>query len=170
MNLQGKTVIVTGAARGIGQRYAMRMAEIGMNVIAADKADCSETVKKCYGSGKAIACTVDVADMASVQKMVDLAVEKLGKIHVLVNNAALYGGLKGGRIEQLSEAEWDACMAVNVKGVWNCSKAVIPIMRKQGGGSIVNIASLAAVRGLPYSLHYATSKGAVIAMTRSMAR
>ncbi|MGE4012910.1 MAG: SDR family NAD(P)-dependent oxidoreductase, partial [Alphaproteobacteria bacterium] len=139
MNLQGKTVIVTGAARGIGQRYAMRMAEIGMNVIAADKADCSETVKKCYGSGKAIACTVDVADMASVQKMVDLAVEKLGKIHVLVNNAALYGGLKGGRIEQLSEAEWDACMAVNVKGVWNCSKAVIPIMRKQGGGSIVNI-------------------------------
>ncbi|MGE4013750.1 MAG: SDR family NAD(P)-dependent oxidoreductase, partial [Alphaproteobacteria bacterium] len=65
---------------------------------------------------------------------------------------------------------WDACMAVNVKGVWNCSKAVIPIMRKQGGGSIVNIASLAAVRGLPYSLHYATTKGAVIAMTRSMAR
>lgn len=170
MNLQGKTAIVTGAARGIGQRYAMRMAEIGMNVIAADLADCSETVKKCYGSGRFHGVKVDVADSASAQKMVDFAVEKFGKVHVLVNNAAMYGNLKGGRIEQLDEAEWDACMRVNVKGVWNCSKAVIPVMRKQGGGSIVNIASLAAVRGLPYSLHYATSKGGVIAMTRSMAR
>lgn len=170
MNLAGKTAIVTGAARGLGRTYVHRLIDAGVNVVAADTRDCAETVGSAYGAGKGLAVEADVTDMTSVQKMADAAAEAFGTVDVLVNNAALYGGLKGGRIEQLDEAEWDACMAVNVKGIWNCCKAVIPRMREQGGGSIINISSLAAVYGLPYSLHYATSKAAVIGMTRSMAR
>lgn len=170
MNLFGKTAIVTGAARGLGQRYAQKMFETGMNVVAADLADCTETVDGMYGSGKGVAATVDVTDFTSVTAMVDLAVERFGTVDVLVNNAALYGGLKGGRLEELDEAEWDACMRVNVKGIWNCVRAVTPVMREAGGGSIVNVSSLAAVYGLPYALHYSASKAAVIGMTRAMAR
>jgi 3-oxoacyl-[acyl-carrier protein] reductase len=170
MNLVGRTAIVTGAARGLGRTYAMKMMEAGMNLVVADQADVGETMERLYGAGKAIPAEVDVADFASVQAMAAKALSVFGRIDVLVNNAALYGGLTGGRAEQLDEAEWDRCMQVNVKGVWNCCRAVIPAMRKQGGGSIVNITSLAAVYGLPYALHYSASKGAVIAITRSLAR
>ncbi len=169
-NLVGRTAIVTGAARGLGRAYAIKLMEAGMNVVAADTADTAETVGAFYGAGRGLGVGVDVADFASVQAMAEKALKEFGRIDVLINNAALYGGLKGGRVEQIDEAEWDRCMAVNVKGVWNCSRAVIPAMRKQGGGSIVNIASLAALYGLPYALHYSTAKAAVIGMTRAMAR
>lgn len=170
MDLTGKTAIVTGAARGLGRRYAQALAEAGMNVVAADRADCAETVAGMAGPGNRAAANLDVTDFESVQATVDLAVERFGSVDVLVNNAALYGGLKGGRLEELDEDEWDACMKVNVKGIWNCVRAVTPAMRKAGGGSIVNISSLAAVYGLPYALHYSASKAAVIGMTRAMAR
>lgn len=170
MNLTGKTAIVTGAARGLGQAYAQKMVEMGVNVVAADIADCSETVDAAYGPGKIVGTSVDVAGFDSAEAMAALACERFGGIDILVNNAALYGSLTGGRIETIAEADWDACMAVNVKGLWNCAKAVIPSMRERGGGSIINISSLAAVYGLPYALHYSTSKGAVIGMTRAMAR
>jgi len=114
--------------------------------------------------------TLDVTDMASCAAMADAAVEKYGRIDVLINNAALYGGLKGGRFEGLDPGDWNRVLAVNVTGVWNCCKAVVGAMREAGSGSIVNISSLAAVYGLPFSLHYATSKAAVIGMTRSLAR
>jgi 3-oxoacyl-[acyl-carrier protein] reductase len=87
-----------------------------------------------------------------------------------VNNAALYGALHGGRFDAIAEDEWDAAMAVNVKGVWNCCKAIVPTMREGGGGSIVNITSLAAIYGMPYALHYTVSKAAVIGLTRGLAR
>src|SRR6202042_2508456 len=102
--------------------------------------------------------------------MVELAMERFGHIDGLVNNAALYGSLRGGRFNQIDENDWDAAMTVNVKGIWNCCKAVVPAMRQTGGGSIVNIASLAATYGMPYALHYTTSKAAVIGMTRGLAR
>jgi len=89
---------------------------------------------------------------------------------VLINNAALYGGLTGGRFDMLDEDEWDRTMEVNVKGIWNCCKAVVPHMKTAGGGSIINVASLAATYGLPFALHYTTSKAAVIGMTRGLAR
>jgi 3-oxoacyl-[acyl-carrier protein] reductase len=108
--------------------------------------------------------------MASCTALADAALERHGRIDVLINNAALYGGLKGGRFEGLDPDEWNRVLAVNVTGVWNCCKAVVGAMREAGGGSIVNISSLAAVHGLPYSLHYATSKAAVIGLTRSLAR
>jgi 3-oxoacyl-[acyl-carrier protein] reductase len=169
MSLEGKTAIVTGAARGLGQAYAKAMAAAGMNVIAADRDDVAETLGM-LGTAPAAGVRVDVADFKSVSAMAKLAVERFDRIDVLVNNAALYGGLHGGRAEAIVEAEWDACMAVNVKGVWNCCRAAIPHMRAQKGGSIVNVASLAAVMGMPYALHYSTSKGAVIALTRALAR
>ena len=93
-----------------------------------------------------------------------------GRVDALINNAALYGALHGGRFDAIDEAEWDAAMAVNVKGIWNCCKAAVPAMRQAGGGSIVNIASLAATYGMPYGLHYTTSKAAVIGLTRGLAR
>jgi NAD(P)-dependent dehydrogenase (short-subunit alcohol dehydrogenase family) len=170
MNLVGRTAIVTGAARGLGRTYAQKLNEAGMNVVVADKADVKETLELMYGAGKTLGIAVDVADFKSVAAMAEQALGMFGRIDVLVNNAALYGGLKGGRAEQIDEDEWDRCMDVNVKGVWNCCRAVIPAMKKQGGGSIVNIASLAALYGLPYALHYSAAKAAVIGMTRALAR
>jgi len=98
------------------------------------------------------------------------AKKEFGGIHALVNNAALYGALKGGRFDKLDEAQWDACMNINVKGIWNCCKAVVPVMREAGAGSIINISSLAATYGLSMALHYTTSKAAVIGITRGLAR
>ncbi len=169
-NLVGRTAIVTGAARGLGRTYAQKLIEAGMNVVVADKADTKETLDLMYGPGKALGVALDVADFKSAAAMAERALNAFGRIDVLINNAALYGGLKGGRAEQIDEAEWDRCMAVNVKGVWNCCRAVIPQMRKQGGGSIVNVASLAAIYGLPYALHYSAAKAAVIGITRALAR
>jgi len=102
--------------------------------------------------------------------MAKAALDAFGRIDVLVNNAALYGGLKTGRFDTLDEQEWNRVMAVNVTGVWNCCKAVVPAMRERRAGSIVNMASVVALYGMPYTLHYTVSKGAVIALTRALAR
>lgn len=170
--MQGKVIIVTGAARGLGREYAEQLARAGARIVAADIRDAEQTLAAIHESGgDAVACKVDVADSKSTAEMADLAVSVFGKIDGLVNNAAAYGDLTGGRFETLDEQEWDRVMSINVSGIWRCCKAVIGPMRSGGnGGSIVNIASLAAVYGLPYALHYATSKAAVIGMTRALAR
>ncbi len=102
--------------------------------------------------------------------MATAATRAFGHIDALINNAALYGALRGGRFDAIAEADWDAAMAVNVKGIWNCCKAAVPAMRGAGGGSIINLASLAATYGMPFALHYTTSKAAVIGLTRGLAR
>jgi NAD(P)-dependent dehydrogenase (short-subunit alcohol dehydrogenase family) len=102
--------------------------------------------------------------------MVDAALHRFGRIDVLVNNAALFAGLKPQRFDDIPEAEWDRVMAVNVKGMWNCVRSVVPAMRAQGGGRIVNVASAIVAKGTAFLLHYVTSKGAVVAMTRALAR
>ncbi len=161
--LDGKVAIVTGAARGLGRAYAEAMAGEGAAVLACDINDCDETVGSIEQSGgRAAGAVTDVASMDSCNAMAATALEAFGKIDVLVNNAALYGGLKGARFEQLEEAQWDAVMNINVKGLWQCCKAVVEPMRANGGGSIINISSLAAVFGLPYGLDYVASKAAVI--------
>jgi NAD(P)-dependent dehydrogenase (short-subunit alcohol dehydrogenase family) len=171
MQLDSKAVIVTGAARGLGRAYAVAMAAEGASILACDISDCSETVAEVTATGGRIVSTVtDISNMESCQAMADAAVAAFGKIDVLVNNAALYASLQGARFEDLDEAQWDAVMNVNVKGVWQSCKAVVGPMRKAGGGSIINISSLAAVYGLPYGLDYVASKAAVIGMTRTMAR
>jgi NAD(P)-dependent dehydrogenase (short-subunit alcohol dehydrogenase family) len=170
-NLEGKVAIITGAARGLGKEYAERLALEGAAVVVGDVRDCGETVAAIEGAGgRAVGVTLDVADATSCEAAAKAAEDNFGRIDVLVNNAALYGGLKGGRFESLDPDEWDQCMAVNVTGMWNCCKAVVGGMRIAGGGSIINISSLAAVYGLPFALHYAVSKAAVIGMTRSLAR
>ena len=169
--LNEKVFIVTGAGRGLGQAYAIEAARQGAKIVAADVLDCTNTVQQIQAEGgTAIAVEADVTKMATVSEMAQSAIDNFGDIHVLVNNAALYGALTGGRFNQLDEEEWDRCMSVNVKGVWNCCKAVVPFMKKTDGGSIINVASLAATYGLPFVLHYTTSKAAVIGLTRGLAR
>jgi 3-oxoacyl-[acyl-carrier protein] reductase len=168
MNVADKVVLITGAARGLGFEYARALGIAGARIVAGDIADCSEAAAAA-GNG-AISVRLDVTDVASADSMVELAMEKFGRIDALVNNAALYGALRGGRFNLIAEADWDAAMAVNVKGIWNCCKAAVPALRQSGGGSIVNIASLAATYGMPYALHYTTSKAAVIGLTRGLAR
>lgn len=171
MTLAGKVVIVTGAARGIGQEYARALGSAGAKVVAADLNSCEETVRAVSESGgEAIGVEANVTEAASTQAMVEAATARFGRLDALINNAALYGGLRGGRFETISEADWDATMAVNVKGIWNCCKAAVGPMRQAGGGSIINVASLAATYGTPFVLHYTTSKAAVIGMTRGLAR
>jgi NAD(P)-dependent dehydrogenase (short-subunit alcohol dehydrogenase family) len=168
MNVASKVVLITGAARGLGLEYARSLGEAGARIVAGDIADCAAAVTA--AGNDAIGVTLDVTDIASADSMVELAMERFGRIDALINNAALYGALRGGRFNQIAETDWDAAMAVNVKGIWNCCKAVVPAMRQSGGGSIVNVASLAATYGMPFALHYTTSKAAVIGLTRGLAR
>ncbi|MDJ0948358.1 MAG: glucose 1-dehydrogenase [Alphaproteobacteria bacterium] len=170
-DLTEKVAIVTGAARGLGREYAERLAGAGAAVLAADLQDSRDTVEAIQAAGgQALSVAIDVSKTSATEHMAKTAQEAFGRIDVLVNNAALYGNLGSGPFDRLDEAEWDACMAVNVKGIWNACKAVVPAMRARGGGSIINISSLAATYGLPYALHYTTSKGAVIGLTRGLAR
>jgi 3-oxoacyl-[acyl-carrier protein] reductase len=167
----GKVVAVTGAARGLGQEFARHLAASGAAVVIGDVNDCAATLELVSAAGgKGVAVALNVTDPLSAGAMVAAGVAAFGRLDGLINNAALYGALHGGRFEAIAEAEWDACMAVNVKGIWNCCKAAVPAMRQAGGGSIVNIASLAATYGMPYGLHYTASKAAVIGITRGLAR
>lgn len=169
--LKDKVIIVTGAARGIGQAYAKAVVEAGGRVLAADKAQCTETLALLSGhAGAAAAVEVDVTDSASTRAMAQAALDKFGRIDGLVNNAAYYANLRGGRFDQIEDSDWDLAMAVNVKGIWNCCKAVAGSMRDAGRGSIVNISSVAALYGTPFALHYTTSKAAVLGLTRGLAR
>ena len=171
LDLAAKVVIVTGAARGLGQEFARSLAAAGARVVIGDVSACDATLDLVTADkGEAVGARLDVTDPQSAQALVEAGLRAFGRLDGLVNNAALYGALHGGRCDAIDEAEWDACMAVNVKGIWNCCKAAVPAMRRAGGGSIVNIASLAATYGMPYGLHYTTSKAAVIGLTRGLAR
>lgn len=168
MSVEGKVVLITGAARGLGYEYARALGAAGARIVAGDLADCAAAAEAA-GNG-AIALKLNVADVVSADSMAEHAMDAFGRIDALINNAALYGSLRGGRFNQIAEADWDAAMTVNVKGIWNCCKAVVPAMRQSGGGSIINVASLAATYGMPFALHYTTSKAAVIGLTRGLAR
>ncbi|RLA22457.1 MAG: hypothetical protein DRQ63_12710 [Gammaproteobacteria bacterium] len=171
MNFKNKVVIVTGAARGLGQEYARQFARRGANVAVNDLRDCSETLAIIEQEGAAgIQAETDVTSAESTREMAQAVLDKFGRIDVLVNNAALYGSLSFVPFDRLDEDEWDATMNVNVKGIWQCCKAVVPAMKEQESGSIVNISSLAATYGMPNGLHYTASKAAVIGATRGLAR
>lgn len=171
MDFTGKVVVVTGAARGLGQEYARHFARRGAIVAVNDIRDCSETLAIIEEEGsEGIAAETDVTSAASTASMAAAVMQKFGRIDVLINNAALYGSLNLMPFDKLDEQEWDAAMNVNVKGIWQCCKAVIPAMKEQQSGSIVNISSLAATYGMPNNLHYTTSKAAVIGATRGLAR
>ena len=121
MELNGKTVIVTGGGRGLGRAYCESLAAQGANVVAADIRDTGDTTKSVIkAGGHAIGIHLDVTDRASCGDMANAAIEAYGRIDSLVNNAALYGDISGGRFDQIPESQWDNVMNVNIKGIWNC--------------------------------------------------
>ena len=169
--LAERTIIITGAATGIGQAFALGCAAQGANVVVADMNAADETVAAIEAiGGHVLALRVDVADPDSVQAMASATLERFGRIDGLVNNAAYFREVKLTPFEELDPVLWDRIFAVNVKGVWQCCKAVMPAMRQQGSGSIVNISSVVAVAGQPGYLHYVATKGAVLAMTKGLAK
>jgi meso-butanediol dehydrogenase / (S,S)-butanediol dehydrogenase / diacetyl reductase len=166
MRLLGKVAIVTGAGSGIGRETARLFAAEGATVVVADRdGGAAERVAAEIG-GKARAATVDVAQEAAVRALIEAAAAQHGRLDILVNNAG-YGF--AGTVVDTSEQDWDALMAVNVKGVFFGCKYAVPIMERQGGGVIVNTASAAAYIGITDRAAYVASKGAVAALTRAMA-
>ena len=161
-------VIVTGAAQGIGFAIAQRFARDGRRVAVADRHGAHEAAARLGGS--AFGVEVDVGDARQVDAMVDAVARRADGIAVLVNNAGIYSSLKKTPFEDIDRDEWQRVFAVNVEGVWHCCRAVSPHMRRAGAGAIVNIASASALKGNAGLLHYVASKGAVIAMTRVLAR
>lgn len=169
--LRGKVGIVTGAARGLGAAFALAMGQQGARVVIADTRDVTRTSARLKDHGvEAIALQADVTDARAVKEMVATAESRFGSVDILVNNAALSGDIKGRPLTEIDSDEWDRVMSVNVRGVFECMKAVVPVMRANGGGSIVNLSSATTIKGMSGILHYVASKGAVTAMTRAAAR
>lgn len=170
-DLSGKVVVVTGAARGIGAEYARAFARCGARLLLVDRAPADGTLAQVREAGaQGYAVEGDVSSRQQADAMAAVAVGHWGRVDVLVNNAARYAGLYRGPLEDIPAPEWDDVMAVNVRGVWNATAAVLPAMRRQGRGAVVNIGSGTVLKGTPGALHYVASKGAVLAMTRAMAR
>ena len=169
--LQNKTIIVTGASTGIGQAFSVACATYGAKIIVADMNSGEETVEiiKSKG-GEAKFVDVDVANEKSTDLMAKAAYDWTGRLDGLINNAAYFREVKLTPFEEIDVAVWDKIFDVNVKGIWQCSKAVIPYMRNNNGGSIINISSVVAVAGQPGYLHYVATKGAVLAMTKGLAK
>ena len=168
--LDGKTAVVTGAAQGIGARLAAGLAGEGANVVIVDLLDGEDVAARIRdGGGAAIACVTDITDDSSLSDMIAKTEQSFGGVDVLVNNAALFGTLQLSPLEDIDYEEWDRVMRVNTRGVLQCVRAVLPGMEKRGGGSIINISTNRIYRGFPELLHYDASKGAVAAMTKSMA-
>jgi NAD(P)-dependent dehydrogenase (short-subunit alcohol dehydrogenase family) len=169
--LAGRRAIVTGAAQGIGAAYALALAAAGARLALCDIAAPEATAAAVRAAGgAAVARACDVTDRAAVEALAAATVAAYGGIDILVNNAAIFATLALKPAEQIEAAEWDRVMAVNVRGSFECARAVIPTMRAAGYGKIINIASGTVFKGAPLMLHYVASKGAVVAMTRSLAR
>jgi NAD(P)-dependent dehydrogenase (short-subunit alcohol dehydrogenase family) len=170
--LKGKVAVVTGAGSGIGKALATRLARDGASVVIADLRrydTAAAEIAKATGA-RTLGLQVDVASEADVAKMAAETMRAFGRIDVLVNNAALFSALHLKSFEKIEAAEWRKVMEVNTLGVFLCCRACAPHMRAGGYGRIINLASGAPLKGVPLFLHYISSKGAVIAMTRGLAR
>ena len=171
LGLAGKRVIVTGAAGGLGRAFALAFAKAGAKVLVGDVSDVSETLGLIAATGgEGFGAVLDVTSADSCKALADKAQSVMGGLDVLVNNAALYGALQRANFDEIDEGVWDRVMAVNVKGVWQASRFCAPLMKAAGAGSIINIASATVFSGSPQWMHYVASKGAVIAMSRTMAK
>ena len=173
--LDGKVVIVTGGGHGIGRAYCLGIArEGGIAVVADIDENAARGVAKAIqdSGGKALGTKVDVANFASCQEMAKKALDTYGKIDGLVNNAAIFMSVPAekGTWQEITEEAWDRIMAVNVKGLWLCSRAVVPAMQQRKQGSVVNISSNMAFNGGLTMMHYVVSKAAVVGFSRVLAR
>src|SRR5918996_1462385 len=173
--LQDRVIIVTGGANGIGRAYCEGFASEGAKVVVADvddrnAAEFARTLGK--DGAEALAVHVDVADAADTARMAQATLDRFGRIDGLINNAALFQRPAMSRVpfEQIPVEEWDRLMAVNLRGVFLCCRAVAPYMKQQGQGKIVNISSGTVFHGSPMAAHYVASKAGVIGLTRSLAR
>jgi NAD(P)-dependent dehydrogenase (short-subunit alcohol dehydrogenase family) len=171
--LAGRSAIVTGGAKGIGAHYSRALAAQGAEVMIADIADgaaLAQEIAAQYGRNATTSAICDVSDEGQVKALVAKTMERFGKIDILVNNAALYSVLEEQDFTTIDVAVWDKVMAVNIRGPFLMAKHVVPHMRAKGYGKIINIGSGSVFRGLPQMLHYTTSKGAIVAFTRSLSR
>ena len=166
-SLEGRVAIVTGAAQGIGKAIAKGLAAEGTRIVVADLNRAEEAAAE-FEAG--IGLTVDVADEAQVERMARDVMQRCGRIDILVNNAGLYASLQMRPFTEIPVEEWRHVMDVNVLSMFLATRAVVPHMREQGGGRIVNISSGTPFRGVPFLLHYVTSKGAIVALTRALAK
>jgi NAD(P)-dependent dehydrogenase (short-subunit alcohol dehydrogenase family) len=167
MNLEGKVAIVTGGAKGIGRAIADGLADAGARIVVADIAGAEEAAAS-YPDG--IGLIADVSDPEQVGGLVATVQDRCGSIDILINNAGIYASLEMRPFDEIPVEEWRTVMDVNVMSMFLMCRAVVPIMREQDGGKIVNISSGTPFRGVPFLLHYVTSKGAVVAFTRSLAK
>jgi 3-oxoacyl-[acyl-carrier protein] reductase len=173
MRLKDRVAIVTGGGVGIGKAYAQGLAKEGAKVIVADIQDGEAkkvTDEITADGGEAKAVYVDVASAEKTQAMALEALKAYGRIDILVNNAGLYSAIKKKSFMEIASDEWDRVMAVNVKGLWHCVKAVYPAMKQQGKGKIINVSSGTVFGSSANFLHYVSSKSAVIGFTRALAR
>ena len=175
MSLEKKVAIVTGGGHGIGKVYCQGLAKEGASVVVADidfpaAEETQRSVEK--EGGRALALQVDVANEQSTLAMADAAVKAYGKIDILVNNAAIFATIPISRVsfDKVPLDEWDKVMLVNLKGTWLCCRAVVPTMKKQNSGKIVNISSGTAFSGRGMRIHYVASKAGVLGFTRTLAR
>ena len=172
--LDGRVAIITGGGHGIGRAYATRLAAEGAKVVIAelDGQAASAVAAELIAHGcQAIAVQTDVANEASVKNMAQQAIAKFGRIDVLVNNAAIFATVPMSRspFDEITIDEWDRMMSVNVKGTWLASRAVVPQMRAQGYGKIINVSSGTALKGSPSRIHYVTSKAGILGFTKTLA-
>jgi NAD(P)-dependent dehydrogenase (short-subunit alcohol dehydrogenase family) len=169
--LKGKVAIVTGSAQGLGKTYALNYAKEGAKVVVADILDGSKVVEEIKkGGGDAINVQTDVSSEDSVKNLVKKALESFKRIDILMNNAAIFVATYPMRdFDKITISEWEKVMRVNINGTFLCCKEVVPVMRKQKYGKIINISSSVFWRGLPGFLHYSASKAAIIGLTRALA-
>ncbi|MBI2090217.1 MAG: 3-oxoacyl-ACP reductase FabG [Deltaproteobacteria bacterium] len=171
MRFKDEVVIITGGGGKIGKAYALAFAKEGAKVSLPDLVSAQPVVKAIQDQGgQAMSVQCDVSNEASVKAMVEQTVKRFGGVDILINNAAYFMTVKKSPFWEMDVDEFDKAMAVNVRGVWLCAKAVFPHMKQRGKGKIINISSGVALNGNPNYIHYVASKGAVISMTRAMAR
>ena len=171
MRCSGKVAIVTGGAMGIGRAVAEGLLAEGASVVIADRTGAAEAAKALDNKANGVVgVSCDVSSKGDTEAMAEAALEAFGRIDVLVNNAGIYSSLKTGPFEDLDIEEWRRVLDVNVIGQAMATRAVVPAMRRQGGGSVVNFSSGTPFKGVPFLLHYVASKGAVNAMTKALAK
>lgn len=171
INLTGKVAIITGASRGIGAATAVKFAQAGVRALVInynrDRVSAQLVADQCQKLGaRAIPLRADVSRVASVERLVQTTVARFGSLDILVANAGIW---KEAAIDAMTEREWDETIDVNLKSIYACCRAAAPAMTNSRGGTIILVSSTAGQRGEPFYSHYAATKGAIIAMTKSLA-